>query len=161
METITRIGPAGPEWASDREVIKAHFKRRESQDKDVEDDGNHQPYILSLWHKEVKKDAIAHAAARVAREARMRRLSSEKKLPSTVASRRRSLKQEQAEKAALNTNQLVLEYQQQQEAAEAAAKERRLAILEAKFLKQMQAAREKEAALEAAVNALELSLIHI
>ena len=67
METITRVGPAGPEWASDRDVIKMHFKRREAGSVDIEDDGNHQPYILSQWHKEIKKDAIAHAAARYAR----------------------------------------------------------------------------------------------
>ena len=50
METITRVGPAGPEWASDRDVIKMHFKRRAAGSVDIADDGNHQPYLLSQWH---------------------------------------------------------------------------------------------------------------
>ena len=64
-ETITRIASDGvPEWASDKEVIKGHFKQRQAGNGDIEDDGSHHPMILSMWHAEIKKDNIARAAVR-------------------------------------------------------------------------------------------------
>ena len=69
---ITRRTGAEVDWASDRDVIKSHFKmRREeltSHEVQIYDDGNHHPMVLSQWHTQIKADSLERAAARIDRE---------------------------------------------------------------------------------------------
>ena len=122
METITRIAPDGvPEWASDREVIKAHFRRREEGSDHVEDEGSHHPMILSLWHAEIKKDGLARAAVRAMRAEK--------------AEREKQFHWKTSKEPAKHTNAMVLEYaeMQRQEEEERLEKARqRRASIEAK-----------------------------
>ena len=115
METITRVAPDGvPEWASDKDVIKAHFNERAKGNRDIEDDGNHYPMVLTLWYAEIKKDAIAHAAVRAMREERRQK---QKRLEAVMGKRRAA--ERLAKEGELHKNTLVLQWQAAQEKEEA------------------------------------------
>ena len=78
MEMVTRRHSWGVEWASDQDVIKAHFRLRRTEEAldddgvgkqlEILDDDPHHPAVLSMWHEQVQKDKIARLAAKIDRE---------------------------------------------------------------------------------------------
>ena len=66
LQTIATVHPltGKTEWRADRDVIREYFRKRSLGSVNVEDDGQHRPQILSMWHAEIKKDAMDRAASR-------------------------------------------------------------------------------------------------